>query len=133
LQLVARWNPLSLKVLMIFMGVLIVVGSALGSYGASFFPFDKDLGVSGIVAGVAFGAGIVIAGFNPEANVSWVRAVILYCIIELVYEIVDQIAIARFDIVAFLIALIVGGALLFLYPNKQALFMSGSNAMPHKA
>jgi hypothetical protein len=130
---VARWNPLALKILMIFMGVLIVVGSALGSYGASFFPFDKDLGVSGIVAGVAFGAGITIAGFNPEANVSWVRAVILYCIIELVYEIVDQIAIARFDIVAFLIALIVGGALLFLYPNKQALFMSGSNAMPHKA
>lgn len=129
----AKWNPLALKILMIFMGVLIVVGSALGSYGASFFPFDKDLGVSGIVAGVAFGAGITIAGFNPEANVSWVRAVILYCIIELVYEIVDQIAIARFDIVAFLIALIVGGALLFLYPNKQALFMSGSNAMPHKA
>lgn len=129
----ARWNPLALKILMVFMGVLIVVGSALGSYGASFFPFDKDLGVSGIVAGVAFGAGIVIAGFNPEANVSWVRAVILYCIIELVYEIVDQIAIARFDIVAFLIALIVGGALLFLYPNKQALFMTGSNAMPHKA
>ena len=129
----AKWNPLALKVLMIFMGVLIVVGSSLGSYGASFFPFDKDLGVSGIVAGVAFGAGITIAGFNPEANVSWVRAVILYCIIELVYEIVDQIAIARFDIVAFLIALIVGGALLFLYPNKQALFMSGSNAMPHKA
>jgi hypothetical protein len=130
---VAKWNPLALKVLMIFMGVLIVVGSALGSYGASFFPFDKTLGVSGIVAGMAFGAGITIAGFNPEANVSWVRAVVLYCIIELVYEIVDQIAIARFDIVAFLIALIIGGALLFLYPNKSALFMSGSNTMPHKA
>jgi hypothetical protein len=133
LQLVAKWNPLALKVLMIFMGALIVVGSALGAYGASFFPFDKYLGVTGVVAGMAFGAGIVIAGFNPEANVSWVRAVILYCILELIYEIVDQIAISRFDIVTFLIALIVGGALLFLYPNKSALFMSGSNAMPHKA
>ncbi len=129
----AKWNPMALKILMIFMGVLIVVGSSLGAYGASFFPFDKDLGVSGIVAGMAFGAGITIAGFNPEANVSWVRAVILYCIIELVYEIVDQIAIARFDIVAFVIALVVGGLLLFLYPNKSALWMSGSNAMPHKA
>lgn len=129
----AKWNPLALKVLMIFMGVLIVVGSALGSYGASFFPFDKDLGVSGIVAGMAFGAGIVIAGFNPEANVSWVRAVILYCIIEVVYEIVNQIAISRFDIVAFVIAIVVGALLLFLYPNKSALWMSGSNAMPHKA
>ncbi len=129
----AKWNPLALKILMVFMGVLIVVGSGLGSWGQSFFPFDKTLGVSGIVAGMAFGAGITIAGFNPEANVSWVRAVILYCILELVYEIGDQIAIGRFDIVAFLIALIVGGSLMFLYPNKSALFMSGSNTMPHKA
>ena len=133
MQLVAKWNPLALKVLMIFMGVLIVVGSALGAYGASFFPFDKDLGVTGIVAGMAFGAGVTIAGFDPEANVSWVRAVILYCIIEVVYEIVDQIAIARFDIVAFLIAIVVGALLLFLYPNKSALWMSTGNTMPHKA
>jgi hypothetical protein len=132
-QLVAKWNPMALKVLMIFMGVLIVVGSALGAYGASFFPFDKDLGITGIVAGMTLGAGITIAGFNPEANVSWVRALILYCIIEIVYEIVDQIAIARFDLVAFLIAIVVGGLVLFLYPNKQQLWMSGSNAMPHKA
>lgn len=128
----AKWNPLALKVLMVFMGVLIVVGSALGAYGASFFPFDKDLGVSGIVAGMAFGAGIVIAAFNPEANVSWVRAVIFYCIVEVVYEIVDQIAIARFDIIAFVVAIVVGALLLFLYPNKSELWMRGSNTMAHK-
>jgi uncharacterized membrane protein (UPF0136 family) len=115
------------------MGVLIVMGSALGAYGASFFPFDKNLGVSGIVAGVAFGAGIVIAAFNPEANVSWVRAVILYCIIEVVYEIVDQIAISRFDLPAFLIAIIVGAVLMFIYPNKNELWMRGSNTVVHKA
>lgn len=128
-----KWNPMALKILMIFMGVLIVVGSALGAYGASFFPFDKYLGVTGVVAGMAFGAGITIAGFNPEANVSWVRAVILYCVIEVIYEIVDQIAISRFDIVSFLIAVVVGALLLFLYPNKSALWMSSGNAMPHKA
>ena len=128
-----KWNPMALKILMIFMGVLIVVGSALGAYGASFFPFDKYLGVTGVVAGMAFGAGITIAGFNPEANVSWVRAVILYCVIEVIYEIVDQIAISRFDIVSFLIAVVVGALLLFLYPNKSALWMSTGNAMPHKA
>jgi len=130
---VTKWNPMALKILMIFMGVLIVVGSALGAYGASFFPFDKYLGVTGVVAGMAFGAGITIAGFNPEANVSWVRAVILYCVIEVIYEIVDQIAISRFDIVSFLIAVVVGALLLFLYPNKSALWMSSGNAMPHKA
>lgn len=129
----AKWNPMALKVLMIFMGVLIVVGSALGAYGASFFPFDKYLGVTGVVAGMAFGAGITIAGFNPEGNVSWVRAVILYCVIEVVYEIIDQIAISRFDIIAFVIAIVVGALLLFLYPNKSALWMSTGNAMPHKA
>ena len=133
MSLVAKWNPLALKLLMWVMGVLIVMGSGLGFVGGTFFDFDRWAGVTASVAGIAFGAGIMIAGFDPEGNVSWVRAVILYSIIEVVYEIVDQIAIARFDIVAFLIAIVVGGLLLFLYPNKSALWMSTGNTMPHKA
>jgi hypothetical protein len=125
LQFVAKWNPLALKLLMWFMGVLLVFGSAYGFVGGSFFPFDKYIGVTGSVAGIAFGTGVIIAGFDPEGNVSWVRALILYSIIEVVYEIVDQIALSRFDIVAFVIAIVVGGLLLWLYPNKAELWMQG--------
>ena len=65
----------------------------------------------------------MLATAYPEGNVSWVRALVLYAVIEVVYEIVDQIALSRFDIVAFVIAIVVGGLLLWLYPNKAELWM----------
>ncbi len=121
----AKWNPLALKLLMWVMGALLVMGSGLGFIGNSFFPFDSWAGITASVAGVAFGAGVMIAGFDPEANVSWVRALIVYAILEIVYQIVDQITLARFDIVAFVIAILVAVLLIVLYPNKAELMMSG--------
>jgi len=130
---VAKWNPLALKLLMWVMGVLIVMGSGLGFIGSTFFAFDTWAGVSASVAGIAFGAGIMIAGFDPEGNVSWVRALILYAILEVIYQIFNQITVGRFDIVPFLIAVLVAAMLLWLYPNKAQLWMSTSNTMAHKA
>ena len=128
----AKWNPLALKILMWVMGILLVAGSASGYIGGSIFALDKTFGVTGSMAGVAFGAGVMIAGFNPEGNVSWVRAVILYCILEVIYEIVNQFALGgQFGLIAFVIAIIVGVLLLFLYPNRAALMMSGGT--PAKA
>ena len=109
------------------------MGSGLGFIGSTFFWFDTWAGVSSSVAGIAFGAGIMIAGFDPEGNVSWVRAVILYAILEVIYQIFNQITVSRFDIVPFLIAVIVAVLLLVLYPNKPQLWMSTSNTMAHKA
>ena len=129
----AKWNPLALKLLMWVMGVLIVMGSGLGFIGSTFFAFDTWAGVSASVAGIAFGAGIMIAGFDPEGNVSWVRALIIYAILEVVYQVFNQITVGRFDIVPFLIAVIVAAMLLWLYPNKAQLWMSSSNTMAHKA
>jgi len=122
---VAKWNPLALKLLMWVIGVLLVMGSGLGFIGNSFFPFDSWAGVTASVAGVAFGAGVMIAGFDPEANVSWVRALILYAILQIVYQIINQITLARFDIVAFLIAILVAVLLIVLYPNKSELMLQG--------
>jgi hypothetical protein len=125
---VAKWNPLALKLLMWVMGVLIVMGSGLGFIGGSFFPFDSWAGVTASVAGVAFGAGIMIAGFDPVANVSWVRALVLYAVLEIVWQIFNQITIGHFDIVAFIIAILVAVLILVLYPNKPALWMQGGTS-----
>jgi len=122
--LVAKWNPLALKLLMWLMGVLIVAGSAFPTW----IPFDTWFGITASVAGVAFGAGIMIAGFDPIGNVSWVRAVILYAILQVIYQSFLQISIGRFDFEAFLVAVIVGGMLLWLYPNKAELWMQGKGA-----
>jgi len=123
---VAKWNPLALKLLMWVMGVLIVMGSGLGFIGSSFFPFDTWAGVSASVAGVAFGAGIMIAGFDPIGNVSWVSALVLYAILEIVWQIFDAISIGHFDIIPFIIAILVAAIVLVLYPNKPALWMQGT-------
>ncbi len=125
----AKWNPLALKLLMWVMGVLIVMGSGLGFIGGTFFPFDSWAGVSSSVAGVAFGAGIMIAGFDPIANVSWVRALVLYAILEIVWQIFSAISIGKFDIIPFIIAIIAAVLVLVLYPNKPALWMQGSAKM----
>jgi hypothetical protein len=122
---VAKWNPLALKLLMWVMGVLIVAGSAF----PSFLSFDTYFGITASVAGVAFGAGVMIAGFDPIANVSWVRALILYAILQVVYQIFSQVALGRFDIVAFIVAILVAVIILVLYPNKPALWMQGNSTM----
>ena len=124
----AKWNPLALKLLMWVMGLLIVMGSGLGFIGGSFFPFDSWAGVTASVAGVAFGAGIMIAGFDPVGNVSWVRALVLYAVLEIVWQIFNQITIGHFDIVAFIIAILVAVLILVLYPNKPALWMQGGTS-----
>jgi len=120
---VAKWNPLALKLLMWTMGVLIVMGSGLGFIGGSFFPFDRWAGVTSSVAGVAFGAGIMIAGFDPIANISWVRALVIYAILEVIWQIFNQISLGTFEVVPFVIAVLVGALVLVLYPNKSALWM----------
>jgi hypothetical protein len=124
---VAKWNPLALKILLWVFGVLAVVSSAASFIGVAVFPVDTGIAgaVSAPVAGIAFGAGVMIAGFDPVANISWVRAVVVYAILEVVYNIFTQFAIGVFDIVAFVIGIIVAVLVLVLYPNKPALWMQG--------
>jgi hypothetical protein len=122
----AKWNPLALKILLWVMGVLLVVGSAASFVGNAVFDFGSGAGVTAPVAGIAFGAGVMIAGFDPIGNISWVRAVVLYAILEIVYQIFTQVTISKFDIVAFIIAILVAVLILVLYPNKPALWMQGS-------
>ena len=125
MQAMAKWNPLALKILMWVVGVLLVVSSAASFIGVAVFPTNTGIAgfASAPVAGIAFGAGIMIAGFDPVANVSWVRAVVVYAILEVVYNIFTQISIGVFDIVGFIIAILVAVLVLVLYPNKPALWM----------
>lgn len=124
----AKWNPLGLKILMWVMGILLVVSSAASFIGVNVFPTNQGIAgaASAPVAGIAFGAGIMIAGFDPVANISWVRAIVVYAILEIVYNIFTMVTLGTFDLVAFIIAILVAVLVLVLYPNKPALWMQGS-------
>lgn len=119
----AKWNPLALKILMWLVGVLTVVASAANFVGVTLFPFDSAAGVSAPVAGVAFGAGLMIAGFDPVRNVSWVRAIIVYAILEVVYQILTALTIGSFNFVAVVLAILVAAVIVAIYPNRPALWM----------
>src|SRR4051794_21097918 len=106
-------------------GVLLVVGSAASFGGNAVFDFGSAAGVTAPVAGIAFGAGAMIAGFDPIANICWASALVLYAMLEVVYQIFTQITTGKFDIVAFVIAILAAVLVLVLYPNKPALWMQG--------
>ena len=131
----AKWNPLALKILMWVMGVLLVVSSAASFIGVSVFPTNTGIAgaASAPVAGIAFGTGIMIAGFDPVANISWVRALVVYAILEVVYNVFTQITIGTFDIVSFIIGILVAVLVLVLYPNKPALWMQGGTTSGARA
>ena len=123
----AKWNPLALKILMWVIGVLLVVSSASSFIGVNVIPANQGLASAATapVAGIAFGAGLMIAGFDPVANISWVRAIVVYAILEVVYNIFTVITLGVFDLIAFIIAILVAALVLVLYPNKPALWMQG--------
>lgn len=129
----AKWNPLALKILMWVMGVLLVTGSAASFVGVAMFPFDSGAGINAPVAGIAFGAGLMIAGFDPIGNISWVRALVLYAILDIVYQVFTAVTIGRFDIIGFVIAILAAVLIVVLYPNKPALWMQGGTASGARA
>jgi hypothetical protein len=130
---IAKWNPLALKILLWVVGVLLVVGSAASFVGDAVFDFGSGAGVTPPVAGIAFGAGMMIAGFDPVGNISWVRALVVYAVLEVVYQVFTQVTIGKFDIVAFAIAILVAVLVLVLYPNKPALWMQSGTASGARA
>jgi hypothetical protein len=129
----ARWNHVALPAVMVLMGVLLITSSLLtGFFGTVLFPMDQQFGTRGTIAGVAFGIGVTAAAVNPTGHVSWVRAAILYCALDAVYEILLWIWLGgqAFSLVSLIVAIIFGALLIFLYPNRSALVpSSGARTM----
>ena len=131
----AKWNKLALNIVMVVFGVLMIVGSLLASVGTTLFPFDQLVGTRAAVAGVAFGAGLALAGMQPVVPATWVRAGLVYCVLDILYEIVALFWLggAGISIVSLLISLILGGLLIFLYPNRGDLIPRSTSAAPAPA
>ncbi len=119
----AKYSHLALTAVMLLMGLLIIVGSLLASVGTTFFPFDQYVGTRATVAGVAFGGGIMLAGFRPQENPSWVRLAILYCVLDVLYEIVAffWLGASGASWLALVFSIIFGVLLIVLYPRRGEL------------
>jgi hypothetical protein len=51
---------------------------------------------------------------------------VLYAILEIVWQIFSAISVGKFDLIPFIIAILVAVLVLVLYPNKPALWMQGA-------
>lgn len=115
----------SLTVVMLLLGVIMVIGSTMSILSTAVFPFDGLAGIDVSVAGVAFGVGIAVASFNPEGNVGWVRAAILYAALVIVYRIIFGLFWGTWGQPGPLfLAILFGIAMVLLYPRRGEL-------MPH--
>jgi hypothetical protein len=128
----ARWNHVALPAVMVLMGVLLITSSLLaGFFGTVLFPMDQQFGTRGTIAGVAFGVGVAAAAVNPTGHVSWVRAAIVYCGLDVVYEILlfAWLGGHAFSLISLIVSAIFGVLLIVLYPNRKALVPASSTGL----
>lgn len=126
----AKFGNLGLTAVMLLLGLLLIVGSLLASVGTTLFPFDQYIGTRAAVAGVTFGAGIMLAAMRPQENVTWVRLAILYCALEVITEIFDYfwLGAGAFNLVPFVISIIFAVLLIVLYPRRGDLIPRESSS-----
>lgn len=112
----------ALTFVMLLFGAGLIVGGALSFFPSELFPTDKVLGQQASVAAIALGTGIAVAGFDPVANVSWVRIGILYAILVIVYEIVVSSFLGvPFNWYPLVFGVVMAVLLIILYPNPGQL------------
>jgi hypothetical protein len=76
-----------LTAVMLLMGMTMVAGSARALFGNALLPLDQEIGTHSSAAAAVLGIGLMAAAINPRANVSWVRAGILYGIVTIFFEV----------------------------------------------
>lgn len=125
-----KYNHLALTVVLMLMGVMLIVGSVLASMGTTLFPFDSFIGTRAAVAGIAFGAGIMLAAFRPDENLTWVRAAVVYCVLDVLYEIVYGLFFggAAFGLIPLVVSIVFGALIIWLYPRRADLMPKSSTA-----
>lgn len=111
-----------LTVVMLLMGILLIAGSMINTFASSVFPAEQYLGTDASAAAAAFGVGLAIASFDPVRNVSWVRALILYAILLVLFQIVFGIFVGTpYKLAPLVLGIVVSIATIALYPNKGEL------------
>jgi peptidoglycan/LPS O-acetylase OafA/YrhL len=111
-----------LTVVMLLAGILLVIGSMINTFASSIFPAEQYLGTDASAAAAAFGAGIAIASFDPVRNVSWVRALILYAILLVVYQIVFGIFVGTpYKLAPLVLGIVISILCIVLYPKRGEL------------
>src|ERR1700680_108784 len=107
------------------MGMALVGGAAESLVGTSLVPLDQEVGTHASAAGAVLGIGLMAAAINPAANVSWVRAGILYGFVVLAFEAGSYFILrAQFHLAPVFFGLAFSLLLIALHPQRRTLVPS---------
>jgi hypothetical protein len=119
-----------LTAVMLLMGMTMVAGSARALFGNALLPLDQEIGTHSSAAAAVLGIGLMAAAINPRANISWVRAGILYGIVTIAFEIGAHYLIgASFYLGPVIFGVAASLLLIALYPQPSSL-MPGMTDQP---
>src|ERR1700674_2041973 len=111
-----------LTAVMLLMGMTMVAGSARALFGNALLPLDLELGTHTSAAAAVLGIGLMAAATNPLANISWVRAGILYGIVTIAFEVGAHYVLgAEFYIGPVIFGVAASLLLIALYPQRATL------------
>jgi hypothetical protein len=111
-----------LTAVMLLMGMTMVAGSARALFGNALLPLDQEIGTHSSAAAAVLGIGLMAAAINPRANISWVRAGILYGIVTIAFEIGAHYLIgASFYLGPVIFGVAASLLLIALYPQPSSL------------
>jgi hypothetical protein len=124
---------------MVLMGAALVAGSARALFGEALLPLDQEIGTHSSAAAAVLGIGLMAAAIHPAANISWVRAGILYGVVTIGFEVGAHYLIgAEFFIGPVIFGISCSLLLIALYPQRSKLVPPMSDAptayrQPHTA
>ena len=103
------------------MGVGLVGGAAGTVLVASFSSIDEQVGTHGSAAAAVLGIGLIVAAFNPQGAIGWVRAGILYGPVVLVFEVISALHGKGFHLGPVIFGLAFSLLLIATYPERKKL------------
>src|SRR5438105_11526434 len=113
---------------MLLMGLGRVVGAIAAQAGASLAGLDQQVGTNGSAAAAVLGVGLILAAFNPQGSISWVRAGILYGLVVVVFEVVSYFLGKSFHLGPVIFGLAFTLLLIASYPRRTQLIPTGIRA-----
>lgn len=112
----------ALKIVVSGMGMVIAGSALLSGIGPLNLIVDRILAAEPVVAGTAFGAGLAMAGFDPEDHPNWIRVSLLYSLLTVLWGVfVAGLYFGSWPLLPMAVAVVYAVLVVWLHPNRSTL------------
>jgi len=113
----------ALKIVVSGMGMVIAGSALLSGIGPLNLIVDRILAAQPAVAATAFGAGLAMAGFDPEEHPNWIRVSLLYSGLTVIWGVfVAGLYFGAWAWLPMIVAVVYAILVIALYPDRRSLW-----------